>query len=450
MKKQVRSFILLVMFLLSVSMLTSCGSKEVLPDYAADKGVKAVRFAGLTEPPPANYYKYNGSDTPNSESYITVERYQEMKDCGINLILAHAEQNIYSENVTRALECAAEVGVQYIAQFQSAVNFSDPERMKNAIGKILEHVACAGIVVKDEPSSNLFRSLGRSCKVFQQISDKYFYINLLPTYGVTETTYEKYIESYMQTVGNDFISVDHYPYNYDGLTHRMSETWLRNLEVVQNACVKYGVEHWEFLQGNKAYPYSKTPDYYDLSHQIYVSMAYGTQVMQYYCYFTPAEFGDNEEFRCLIDYYGKQTDIYDAAKKINNEIHEFGHVFMNYVEGWKGVLPVVGTENSKEYNTAFNHLQTALTKHDRIKDVSSTEDMIIGAFEDENGYDGLMFVNYSIPGLRKTSEVSVTFNRATKAICYIGGKESIVELEKGKLNLTLAPGEGVFVIPVNA
>lgn len=447
---------LVLALLLSASALcgAGCSASESLPDYEADKDELAVHFAGLMEPPPENYYKYDGSDVPNSPSYITLERYQEMKECGIDIIIAHGEQKLASENVMKSLEYAAQTGVKYITQYQDVVNLgnSTPERMEAVLGDILSHDACYGIVVKDEPSAKQFNSLARAYRVFDQIEafkDKCFYINLLPTYGVGDMTYEQYIEEYCQKVGNRFISVDHYPYDYDGLIYETNQTWLMNLETVQNACIKYGLDHWEYLQGTKAWPSSKIPDYYDLSQQIYISMSYGATVMEYYCYFTPAEFGPNEELRCLIDYYGNRTDIYDAAKKINNEILAFDHVYMNFVDGWQGVMTYIGSENEREYNSAFNMLQTPLEKHDRIKSVQSEQDLVVAAFEDKDGYDGFIMTNYAIPGLRLSSEVSVTFNNATQAVVYRKGEQSVVELNKGTLDLTLDPGEGVFVIPVN-
>ena len=453
MKKYGMGIFLSVVFGVIALLSTGCGApKEEMPNYEADKGVKTVRFVGFVEPPPENYYCYNGSSTPNSPSYITVERYNEMKECGIDIVLGHAVTSILSDDLMTALDCAAEADLKYIAKYLGITDFANakPERMEKALEKVLDHEAFYGILAKDEPTADLYNTLGKTYNVYKQVTDKCFYVNLLPTYGVTDMTYTQYIEQYCAKIGTPYISVDHYPFNFDGLTHRVSENWLLNLEIVQNACKKYGLEHWEYLQGTKAFATSKIPDYYDLSQQIYVSMAYGTEVLQYYCYFTPAEFGDNEEYRCLIDYYGNRTDIYEAAKKINNEIHAFEHVFMNYVDGWRGVMTVVGSENKKESNAAFSMLQTPLTQHERIVSVESTQDMVIGAFEDADGYDGFLFTNYSIPGLRLNSNVTVNFKNATKAVCYIGGKETVVELEKGKLEMELNPGEGIFVIPVNA
>lgn len=448
--KRFKGILLALIILLSALGVSACGGrKEELPDFEADKGVKTVRFAGLCEPPPAGYYSYPGGTT--NESFITKERYEEVKECGIDIVIAHAQQDV--TQIGPALEAAQAAGVKYIAQYQSAINFgnSTPENIEKAIGDLLDHEAVYGIVVKDEPAYTSFGALGRAYQKFKQVSDKYFYINLLPCYGMGGTlTFPQYIETYCKTVGTNFISTDFYPYDYDYLNYSVRENWLYNLEVMQKAAVRYDMEHWEYLQGNKAYPQSKVPDYYDLRQEIYTSMCYGTELFQYYCYFTPAEFGPEEEYRCLIGYDGERTDIYDAAKKINNEIHDFEHVYMNFVDGWKGVMTYIGTNNEMGENSAFGLLQSPITKHGRIKEVKTQEDLVMGAYRNKDNYDAFMMVNFAIPGLRKSSDVSVTFNGATKAVCYIGGKKVVKDLKGGKLELTLDAGEGVFVIPVNA
>ncbi|MCQ2450202.1 MAG: hypothetical protein MJ132_08475, partial [Clostridia bacterium] len=73
---------------------------------------------------------------------------------------------------------------------------------------------------------------------------------------------------------------------------------------------------------------------------------------------------------------------------------------------------------------------------------------IIGHLTDENGYDGFMIVNSTEPSENKTDEVTVTFRKATKALCYVGGEEQTVNLKNGKYTFKLNAGEGIFCIPI--
>ena len=74
---------------------------------------------------------------------------------------------------------------------------------------------------------------------------------------------------------------------------------------------------------------------------------------------------------------------------------------------------------------------------------------MFGYFNDVDGNDGIMVVNYNETSLNLTDEVTLNFDSSkyNKAVCYIGGEKVVKTLDKGKLDLTLGVGEGVFVIP---
>ena len=60
-----------------------------------------------------------------------------------------------------------------------------------------------------------------------------------------------------------------------------------------------------------------------------------------------------------------------------------------------------------------------------------------------------MIVNYNETTKNLTDEITLTFDSSkyNKAVCYIGGEKVVKTLDKGKLDLTLGVGEGVFIIP---
>ena len=205
----------------------------------------------------------------------------------------------------------------------------------------------------------------------------------------------------------------------------------------------YGKEHWEFLQACARGDF--IPQYSEYAMEIYTCMAYGTQVLQYFCYWSP---DNNNRGDCLISPAGEKTQGWYDAQKINGEIHNFDHVFMNYVNGWQGVMPVVGTNNQQGKNEGFNLLTKAMTSHERINSITTSEDSIVGCFKDKDGYDGFLAVNYSVPSENKTDAVKIKFNKASKAIVYLYGQESIVDLTNGELNITLDAGQGAFIIPI--
>ncbi len=426
--------------------------KKGIPDYSAYEDQLSVEFGAWISPPPAGIYIDPDGPNGKNESYITVERYQEAKAAGLDFVIGLYEQGASSADVLTALDCAAEAGMEYLVRSDLMLYAnSTPERLERAIEPVINHEACKGIFVVDEPGADRFHALGAVNRLYKQITDKYFYLNLFPSYARAEQylddSYRSYLENYCKIVDNSMISVDYYPFGDDGARYSVSEGLLASLELVQTLSDKYDMEHWEFLQGMKADASSKTPDYYDIRMQIYTSMCFGVQVMQYFCYFTPAGYSQGDvSLAAFIDEQGNQTPIYAAAQKINAEIHAFDHVYLSY--DWQGTMTVVGSENEKGKNTAFNLMESPLTSHPRIESVTATQDTVIGTYQDKDGYDGFMVTNYTIPGNRIEDDVAITFKDADAVICYREGKPSQIDLEDGVLNLHLGAGEGVFLIPV--
>lgn len=77
-----------------------------------------------------------------------------------------------------------------------------------------------------------------------------------------------------------------------------------------------------------------------------------------------------------------------------------------------------------------------------------TNETLIGCMKNANVNDGFFIVNATDPAKNISDSVTVTFNNATSAICYIKGKETKINLTNGSYTFDLELGEGVFVIPV--
>ena len=430
---------------------TACGGAPAPEPERPDFWTSAqnILVGGFVAPAPADYYD------GGNESFITVERYRELKNAGFDFIVGHAEKGFKSPDVLNALECAKEAGVKYVIN-SDIMNFynSTPERIKQTIGSSIEHEGCMGAFAVDEPQATRYKNIGALWDRFSKATDKKLLINLLPLimpdefpmYNVTTyqelysaVTYEQYLQSYCDYVKNDFISIDIYPFYQKevggSMTYSMYVPWLRNLEIAETVAVRNGREHWQCVQGQQVHSFSKKPDYYDVRMQIYTSMAYGVQTFEYYCYFTPQEV----ERPCLIDKQGNQTSIYHAAKRVNDEIHAFGDVFVQYVSGWQGVMPVGSCPE-------FDLLQTPLKTCDRIE-VQASQNALVGVFRDKQGKDAYMTTNFTVPGDGLSNRVTMKIKDAEKAVCYIGGVRTEKALENGVLTLDLGPGEGVFVIP---
>lgn len=149
------------------------------------------------------------------------------------------------------------------------------------------------------------------------------------------------------------------------------------------------------------------------------------------------------------DRKGRKTDIYYKIKAVQEEVHAFEDVYFNF--DWKSVMTVLGKENEVGYCEGFTYLDEgfAIDTHERIAEYSCQQDTLIGCFEDKEGYDGFMITNYANPADNKTDRVSLTFNDAKAVAVYrLAEKRVLLLNEDGTFNITLQPGEGIFVVPL--
>jgi len=189
---------------------------------------------------------------------------------------------------------------------------------------------------------------------------------------------------------------------------------------------------------------TRCPTEAELRWQVLCSMAFGAQGYQYFCYWTPAGPGDNVAKSACVTEFGEKTPVWYAGQKINREILNFDHVYLNYE--WQGVMPVLAEGNSK--NKLFNMMNHALDSVGRIRSVKSDQDVIVGAFKDRADNDAFMVVNFSDPGDEKSCKTEVVMKSASSAVVYKNGVRSVAEAKGGKLTLELEAGNGAFVVPL--
>jgi len=310
-------------------------------------------------------------------------------------------------------------------------------------------------------------------------TDKTFYTNLRPansTHVLGQDTYRAYVDATCNeilaklTEGDRWISADCYLLHRSGSDrtdtskYKLNKVWLENIGYLAEA--KYithkdlGLKMQYYIQGMA---YSKKtndrdPSYEDLSLQMYASMAFGVDALNYFCYATPPlNFEFFEHQYALVDRDGNKTPIYDAAKKINNEIAAFDHVYMQFTDGWKGVIPIYGSNNTEKVNEGYDKLKsmvpdviTSVKVAKGVKSIAANYDTLVGVMQDKDGNPGYMVVNYNETTLRNKDTVTFEFTNAQKALVYRNGVKSVMDVEDNTLTLTLNPGEGAFVIPFGA
>ena len=403
-----------------------------------------------------------------------------IKEAGVSALFACGAGDVvlsfptYDQKAKAALDLLGSNGVKVYVNTGSRDGASYQK-----ISSFKQNSAVLGMAL-DEPSKAEITSMAQQVEWWNQNADgRNFYCNLYPSFAQVVQSefngdYASYLKYYCDnvlnnlTTGEKWLSADRYPLTYDNDGNKcLDNAWLSDVQILANVAKQYkNVKTNFFIQ---TMPYGikedgspngaiygsrdRVPTYEDIRMQEYALAAFGYDGISLFCYATPLvgfEFAESQE--AMISRSGEKTGIYESVKKANSEILAFDHVLQQF--DWIGTFTndagQTNDDKPRTQNSSFRLLNRISVKSVlSLNSVTTSRDTLFGYFNDVDGNDGIMVVNYNETTLNLTDEVTLNFDSSkyNKAICYVGGKKQVVNLSSGKLNLELGVGEGVFVIP---
>ena len=423
-----------------------------LPDYDLKKGQLELLLNAWYSPEP------------------TDEAFSEYKECGFNYVFLMGNQvgGLGDPRIRSALTLCEKYGIKAIIDCgNSILNCFD-------FAYYNDYPAFYGFNI-DEPTlyyNNVNRKqgvieIGNYIDSFESMfPNKSFLINMNPSTSLflfpgDAEDYDEYIEGVYGALkdvrtGDKWLSADDYPLMYKGSNkvnkYYLKASWLEQLEYLAYYKELYGdVKTNMFIQTMPYTPgHEREVTAADLKLQLYCCLAFNFDMISYFCYHSPSlseEFNDTDI--ALVDRNGVKQPLWEDAKLLNNELKKFQHVYLQF-NRWQGAYTAVGTNNSSEsYNNKTLLLQRPLSENrlGELKNVTSTEDVLVSLARDSANNCAYTVVNYNETTLGKTNRVTMQFKSARYAVVYRCGEKTVVELDNRKLELQLGVGEGVYVIP---
>lgn len=282
----------------------------------------AEALATVNAGPPLPIWAWHG--VPAEEG--TVERFKELADAGFTLSFNGAPD---AATQTKILDAAQAAGVKLLISLPEL--HSEPEATAR---QLKDHPGLAGYYLRDEPPATAFPELAAWAKRIQSAdADHPCYVNLLPTYGNPEAwgapDYQTYVDRFIAEVPTPMLSFDHYPIHRagdDASTDAVRADFYQNLEICAAAARDSGrqLQAFALLVAHTPYP---IPTIEHLRLQAYSNLAYGSQVLQHFTYWTPVS--DVWNFHeAPISADGKCTPTYDLVKAFNAELQTVRGAFV--------------------------------------------------------------------------------------------------------------------------
>ncbi len=261
----------------------------------------------------------------NDTNLITLKNYRYVKDAGFTI----AVSNLYPEKyIKQMLDYCEANDLKLIA---NCWGIQDESKIKKETEKYKGHKALGGILVFDEPKADKFSMISKLNKgVLAASTEILAYVNLLPNFATAEQLgakdYKNYLESFVDQVNPQFISYDNYSiYEKDGKI-LLRKNFFENLEIAREVSEHRGIPFWTFVLSSAHLNYP-SPDEGQISFQVFSSLAYGSQGIQYYGY-APWSGVEDKLFDAPMLLNGKRTDVWKACKKVNKQIHAMTWVFL--------------------------------------------------------------------------------------------------------------------------
>lgn len=244
-------------------------------------------------------------------------------------------------------------------------------------------------------------------------------------------TYDEHVRRFVEEVGVDVLSMDHYPMMKPGADGRSN--YCRNLEVMRKYSLQQDIPFWNFFN---TMPFGShyDPTEAQLKWQIYTSMAYGAKGVLYFCYWTPR----GREFPkggAIITAEGRKTRHYEQAKRINHGVKNLGPTLMKLTS--TGVYRVEPDDNPGE-----------ILADTPIKSLTKGN-YLVGVFRHADGRRAVLLNNYSFA---YTAWPTVEFNipvERVRQVCKETGKEILIVDDSPAmegLQISLDSGDGRLFI----
>ncbi|MEN8256218.1 MAG: hypothetical protein ABFR33_12195 [Verrucomicrobiota bacterium] len=358
----------------------------------------------------------------------------DMADAGFSLWHLHNIRD--PESIQKALELGGRHGIgvfvvdDRIRHKKGTTGLPSKSDIEAAVGQWMSYPALAGYGIRDEPAAHEFPELVRIKNIVAGIDpDHRAYVNLFPTYASSgqlgAPAYIDYVEDFMRAFMPSVLSYDHYSIStWKGL--HVGVTYYENLEIIRQAALNaevpfsaftLSIPHWSYPQPTEGH----------IRFQLYSALAYGAKELQYFTYGSV----DNPDYSDgIIDKEGNTTATYGMASKINWEIQRMGPVLLDLKS-----TAVFHTDPQPSGTKPF-------AGHGGLE--KCWGEAVLGFFEDSEDQTWLMVVNRNP---FDSARIKLKFADTVESVGELdrtreGRIVNPVELEKQRLNLPLAAGDG--------
>ena len=385
---------------------------DVIPTYAA-----------LTDPMTQGFHTSLFGD-PYQQ---TVEAYKTIKDCGFRYVQLDGwfGTSFNSQGLVNALNACDANDLKAVIMIDNNLEegWVPYSFLDHATIDYKQFPAFYGYYAFDEPNRTQFDWVKQEMDRWEasEYKDYAFTLTMMGGDGTSDrdTFLSEYCEKVLKHSDYKVLQYDAYPLwaeNGDKTMPYIGKGMLDILEYMARYAKKYDSDLYAFLQTTE---YSNgaaraMEGAHDVRFQVATYLAYGAKGFPCFTYVSMPNAGFGN---AMIEADGTIYPTYYYVQEVFQELFDWEHVYMDFE--WNGTITKLG-QNRAQYGSQdeshITSLSFSLESHDRIKEIKNENDLLVGTFEDSKGYDGFLITSYTDPYYRKSNEIEIEFNEASKAL----------------------------------
>lgn len=399
----------------------------------------------------------NGSDVSDgveSPNFVTDHYFGLLKDAGVNLLFATGAYWGW-EGVSETLDLCQKYGMGnmvldgtiYSWTAQEKANGITAERLASQLKPFIDHPACSGIYVFDEPFIPHYAAIGEVSELFYASRPGQLIANTVAGYqgfGARHSGYDYYDEiiKYIEDTHARYVCSD--IYNWGDVA--AATDYLSILSDTYRATKAKNIPLMVMMQSGGHFSDvsdAERTDYYPTEGQFMwnynLALAYGAKGILFFPLFQPSNYaksGGDFKTSGLFGADGSVNQWYYYAKKANIYARFIEKILMNAT--CEGVM-MSGELTKAELEKKTDRKKTEVL--DSYRELNSVAgEALVGCFDYE-GAPAYYVVNYST---ETKSDVTLRFSDNYGYDVY--QRATLASVHGTTMKLTLAPGEGALVV----
>lgn len=434
-------------------------------------------------PPP------DGRSSADGKDYRTVERYKEYKEAGFNALLAQMTALYCGEKweiseAKRVMDAALVAGIDKVILIDKTIMelsrvvggligkdkaFESECELDETVARSMQdyrnHEVFYGVQIVDEPSAELFESIGQVYRSIKRVCPSAFVqCNLFPLapYRMINAKFpqgkdlferfEKYVEGFLDATGADYFMYDCYPFEPKP---SFMPTYIRGLQLSAKIARKRGCKFYfvaqSFSMAFRGSGMHVKPTAVDMRWQINLLLAHGVRQLGYFTYWTKNVKDENGESypddSGMLTKDGEKTQTYFDVKAANAKIKTLAPILSDF-EFNKTSFTAAGFRSYPCYENFIYGEENPRVKAFKTDKEQALLNEFTGKNTDEYMY---VLVNSTPSGYVYTDgdeqHSTITYNDAYDAADVFINEWQTVKLKDNTLSLNLRIGEAAYIIP---